>query len=412
MKKKLHALAAAKSMGTSLNNFLLLLMGMLLLLTLNVKAQNALFPCDRSTLTNSNGYYGGFQAGGTNGINNFAEGAASTDYIYGNGQTQYQILSNSMGQSGYLPLLPHSGSFFLSSHTSSSQPDLRLWYKTLSVTPGQQLQVCAWIANLKENPVGGFPINIVINTTINTVSIKTPIAANSAVTNEWVQISGTYTVPMGITSIDVEIKDPTPSFNGSSHFLALDDIAISNITAAGGPLPISLLDFTATKQNKVVALNWQTSTEQSSSYFEVEFSRDGSKFENIGSVKAAGSSSSAKNYTLIHNTPVNGVNYYRLKSVDADGSFKYSTVRVVKYSTTKTINIMPNPTEDRVYITSNEAGMLQSVGVYSINGKLLQQVNNFAMGKSIDLSTYAPSIYILKLMDKDGNTEVIKVVRK
>ena len=117
VKKKLHALAVAKSKRTSLNNFLLLLMGMLLLLTLNAKAQTALFPCDRSTLTNSNGYYGGFEAGGTSNINNFTEGAASTDYTYGSGQTQYQILSNTMGQSGYLPLLPHSGSFFLSSHT-------------------------------------------------------------------------------------------------------------------------------------------------------------------------------------------------------------------------------------------------------------------------------------------------------
>ena len=98
--------------------------------------------------------------------------------------------------------------------------------------------------------------------------------------------------------------------------------------------------------------------------------------------------------------------------VDVDGSFRYSAVRTVKFSTSTSIAIMPNPTADRVYITSNEGGILQSVGLYNIDGKLLQQVNNFTLGKSIDLSSYSPSVYILKLIDKNGSTEVIKVVRK
>ncbi len=191
-----------------------------------------------------------------------------------------------------------------------------------------------------------------------------------------------------------------------------DNSTTSLIVTAAGPLPISLVDFTATKQPKVVDLNWQTSNEQNSSYFDVEFSRDGSEFKSIGRVNAAGNSSTIKNYNLVHQSPVIGVNYYRLKMVDVDGSFKYSAVRTVKFSGSTSIKIMPNPTTDRVFITSNEGGVLQSVGVYSLDGKLLQQVTNFNFGKSIDLSTYAPSIYILKLMDKDGTTEVIKVVRK
>ena len=180
----------------------------------------------------------------------------------------------------------------------------------------------------------------------------------------------------------------------------------------GGTLPIRLHDFTASKQNKSVDLNWQTSNEQNSKHFDVEFSKDGSIFESIGRVNAAGSSSTLKNYSLAHLSPVNGINYYRLRMVDVDGTFKYSAVRTVKFSTTILITAMPNPTTDRVYITSNEAGVLQSVALFSINGKLLQQLNNFTLGKSIDLSNYPTSLYILKLVDKNGNTEVIKVVKK
>ena len=409
-------LAKAKHKKKTVNNFHFILMGMLLIFTLNASAQEG---CN---LSNINGYYGGFEAlpylstsGGTNGANNFGTTAASTDYTYGDNQTQYQILSNTAGQSGYLALNPHSNSYFLTSHTSSSQRDLKLWYKTLTVSPGQVFQISAWIANLKVNPVGGFPINILVNTyTVDPpTTLTTVVATNFAVTNAWVQITGFYTVPPGITSIQVEIKDPSPTYpiiNPSSHFLALDDICISS--PSGAPTPVTLIDFTASKQNKSVDLNWQTSNEQNSNYFDVEFSGDGGKFESIGRVKASGSSTTLKNYSLKHLSPINGLNYYRLKMVDVDASSKYSAVRTVKFSNSTSIAVMPNPTADRVYLTSNEGGLLQSVAVYSMTGKLLQQVTNFTLGKSIDLSNYPPSVYILKLIDKDGTTEVVKVVKK
>lgn len=227
----------------------------------------------------------------------------------------------------------------------------------------------------------------------------------------FVDVYVTYPATQAETDIRVAGQFTAPNNAGADN-PANNFAQIATYTIQGGVLPITLLDFTATKQNKVVDLNWQTSTEQNSSYFDVEFSRDGNKFESIGKVNAAGNSNTVKNYSLIHTSPVNGVNYYRLKLIDANGSFRYSAVRTVKFSTTASINIMPNPTADRVYITSNEGGILQSVGLYAVNGKLLQQVNNFVLGKNIDLSTYAPSVYILKLTDKDGNTEVIKVVRK
>ena len=397
-------LANAKHKEKTVNNFLFILMGVLLIFTLNASAQS------ECNLSNSFGYYGGFEALGntsTSGGNNFGPLAASTDYTYGDNQKQYQILTNTDGQGGYLAIPPHSGAYFLTSHTSSSSPESKLWYKNLIVFPGQLLQISAWIANLKLLPAGGFPISIVIN---RIDAAPFVVATKFAVTNDWVKISGFYTVPAGVASIQIEIEDPSPNFSGSSHFLALDDICI--LSPSGAPTPVSLIDFSATKQNKIVDIDWQTSNEQNSKYFDVEFSRDGGKFESIGKVNAAGSSTTLKNYSFKHLSPVNGLNYYRLKMVDVDASSKYSAVRTVKFSNLASIAVMPNPTADRVYITSKEAGVLQSVGLYSMTGKLLQQLTNFTLGKSIDLSTYAPSVYILKLIDKDGTTEVLKVVRK
>src|SRR5437868_3363529 len=79
------------------------------------------------------------------------------------------------------------------------------------------------------------------------------------------------------------------------------------------PAPILLLDFTATKQGAAVQLSWHTSSEINSDHFEVEWSKNGSSWSNIGNVAAAGFSSTTKSYGLLHPNPVSGANYYRLK---------------------------------------------------------------------------------------------------
>ena len=283
---------------------------------------------------------------------------------------------------------------------------------TNSLPSGTGSSLFNWV--LSNN--GGFGAGLVYTWTgtTKTVTMNASVAVSTPAPKYKITFAD-VPITLGATQGESDIRvagqftDPGNAPTGNS---GNNNASIATYTAAGALLPTSLLDFTAVKKIKVVDLNWQTSTEQNSSYFNVEFSKDGSEFSSIGKVNASGSSTTSKNYTLVHSTPVNGINYYRLKMVDVGGLFKYSTVRTVKFSSTKTIKIMPNPTADRVYITSNEGGVLQSVGVYSMDGKLLHQVTNFALGKSIDLSTYAPSIYILKLIDKDGTTDIIKVVRK
>lgn len=191
----------------------------------------------------------------------------------------------------------------------------------------------------------------------------------------------------------------------------------NNLTAAlgvipGGPQPITLLNFTATKQNTVVNLNWQTAQEFNSKNFDVQFSKDGVNWQTIGMVNAAGNSTTTRSYSFVHTTPVNGINYYRLKQVDMDAKYEYSVIRTVNFSTKNTITIMPNPTVDKVYITSNGGGTLQSVTLFSVDGKLIQNTPNFLLGNSIDMRNYAPGIYTIKIVEKSGMTEVMKVVKQ
>jgi hypothetical protein len=71
----------------------------------------------------------------------------------------------------------------------------------------------------------------------------------------------------------------------------------------------------------------------------------------------------------------------------------------------------PNPVRNQVTITTG-ATSPQSVTLMSVNGRLLQQNNQFVSGSSIDLSSYAAGIYFLSIRNTAGQTEVLKILKE
>jgi hypothetical protein len=113
------------------------------------------------------------------------------------------------------------------------------------------------------------------------------------------------------------------------------------------PLPVELTQFTAQAQGPAALLRWRTASEKNSQAFEVERSLNGKTFERIGTVAAAGSSNAPRSYELLdaHLPADAAVLYYRLKQLDADGTFSYSPVRTVAFphSATQPLTLFPNP---------------------------------------------------------------------
>lgn len=102
-------------------------------------------------------------------------------------------------------------------------------------------------------------------------------------------------------------------------------------TSAGflnGILPVTFVSFTATKlAPSGVRLSWTTAMERNSDYFDVQFFSESQRtWEKIGSVRAAGTTITAHNYSFDVTKLGNGSNEFRLKQVDIDGKFIYSTI--------------------------------------------------------------------------------------
>lgn len=70
----------------------------------------------------------------------------------------------------------------------------------------------------------------------------------------------------------------------------------------------------------IVKLNWATTQELNSNYFEIQFSENGNEWKTIEKVTAKGTTNRTNEYSFVHQTDYKS-GYYRLKQVDFDGQF-------------------------------------------------------------------------------------------
>ena len=131
-----------------------------------------------------------------------------------------------------------------------------------------------------------------------------------------------------------------------------------------GTLPVMLKDFTLIKNGKGVTIRWTTLQEINSAKFSIERSTDGLRWEVIASVNAKGNSTVETAYFTEDAHPVSGMNYYRIRSIDLDGSSTYSSTRKIRIGSLQVqLKVYPNPASSllNVEIQSGNEGRIQAL---------------------------------------------------
>lgn len=174
----------------------------------------------------------------------------------------------------------------------------------------------------------------------------------------------------------------------------LREITLASSSAA---LPVTWLNFTATKQDKAVLLNWSTAQELNTLDFVVQHSTDAKNFTNVASQPAAGNSNSIQNYYYVHTSPVTGYNYYRLHQRDFDGESSYSEIRSVKLNTalnTNDVRVLGNPlqTNELTLVTPIE----QEIALYDMVGKLCLKQQLEAGSHTLDVGFLPKGMYLVQ----------------
>jgi hypothetical protein len=167
-------------------------------------------------------------------------------------------------------------------------------------------------------------------------------------------------------------------------------------------------------------LSWSTASELNNKGFEVERSVNGRDFKTVDFVKGAGNSSRNVNYNLTDAKAFNATNvlYYRLKQIDFDGKFAYSTiVRVSKNAgEANALAVFPNPysTDYSLSFTATNNGNasiemvdLQGRVVASQEATIASGPNTLSMKETTNLKS---GIYFVRLTI-NGETQIIKLVK-
>lgn len=178
-------------------------------------------------------------------------------------------------------------------------------------------------------------------------------------------------------------------------------------------LPLVWGDFNVQSVMNGIELKWSTLTELNTAHFEVEYSHDGIQYTSLGQVTASGNSSVTQYYRLfLSNSQISSSSaqhYFRLKQVDQDGRFSFSSVIRWRNQTLPQLAsaIVADPVARRITLQLSKTGCL--IQIYDLQGKLLYESRAGAASTSVILPDQSRGILIIRLTDEKAHTEVHKL---
>jgi hypothetical protein len=178
-----------------------------------------------------------------------------------------------------------------------------------------------------------------------------------------------------------------------------------------GPLPVTLLDFSAKKEGTTAQISWTTTLETNSKRFDLERSRDGKAWRKIGEQQAKGESSDVIYYSLSDSSPLNGENLYRLKMIDLDGTYALSTIQSLHFEV-EDINVYPNPVvaSENINLGISDWAQIRSVKIVNAVGKtVFESADSLTSG--IKTSYWGSGFYVIQVTRKDGQVSTRKFVK-
>ena len=202
--------------------------------------------------------------------------------------------------------------------------------------------------------------------------------------------------PIGYYSSSNIDFDPSTTNTHALTYSGVNDIFAIKYHATEQLLPVEMTYFKGTGQNENNLLQWQTATEKNNSHFEVEWSSNGVHFTKIGEVSGYGNTLDVKDYEFLHRNLTSSIHYYRLKQVDFDGKFEYSSVISINRQISEDLflEVYPNPVNEYLTINTNYQG---SVEVFNVSGQIVRSLNITNQSNVLNINDLEGGIYFIKI---------------
>lgn len=188
--------------------------------------------------------------------------------------------------------------------------------------------------------------------------------------------------------------------------------------------PFRLATFTVTLQQSKAQLNWTTSAEKNARNFTIERSRDMLTWQAIGTVNAAGNSSTTRSYSFRDTATLTGTVYYRLNMLTYDNRRFFSKTVKFTFPATLTISarrsplmpyagipepvrLAPNPIQESSQLLGLASGN-HSVRIFDFSGREVYFNPQFQAGRKIEASRWTRGVYLIIIDEGAYRLRVIK----
>jgi len=186
------------------------------------------------------------------------------------------------------------------------------------------------------------------------------------------------------------------------------------VYTTGNVLPVTWLSVTGTMTNNKALVQWSTASEYNTASFTIEHSVDGRNFTALQSMPAAGSSNRVKNYQFTHLQTPAGINFYRIKQIDIDGRYSYSSIiKILNRKSNGKIVIAPNPASNEVTIYFDKPMAAGNLRLYNSSGQTisLQRIAEGSQQQKIDVSKLPAGMYQLQVQTA-ATVETFKLMKQ
>ncbi|MBX2973779.1 MAG: T9SS type A sorting domain-containing protein, partial [Flavobacteriales bacterium] len=174
-------------------------------------------------------------------------------------------------------------------------------------------------------------------------------------------------------------------------------------------LPVEVIDLKAVAGPGSIAVEWTAQDIAATDLFLVERSADGMAFDVIGSLRANGTGSGTTRYLFHDEVPIQGVNYYRITSISADGQQAHtSVVNALFRPVAHTLLAMPNPahTTLRILVDDKDLNGPATLLLMDGSGRLIATQRSEADAGTTDISISVADLdagyYLFQLVDAWG----------
>lgn len=190
--------------------------------------------------------------------------------------------------------------------------------------------------------------------------------------------------------------------------IIIDDFSLGEI--AQSPLPVTFKGIVARSENSGVNVQWEVADEIDVRGYEVQRSTNGMRFETVGFVNAHGKPV----YSFTDVQPASGAVYYRVKNVDIDGKYEFSSIVRVNNKRSTTLKLYPMPAQETVTLQHERISANTTITLTTADGRLVKQIRPVAdtYQTPIRLTGLKSGMYLLRLDNGQDPVEAIKVIKQ